>query len=67
MSTTPSVAEQLFVSELFLQNKGGGSSFIGRDDFQNTLSARQAWQGKPLMAHHVFRLHSLKHNSRHTA
>lgn len=26
---------------VFLQNKRGGSSFIGRDDFQTTLNALQ--------------------------
>lgn len=59
MSTSPA-AEKLFVSELFLQNPGGGSSFIGHDDFQNTLSALEAWQSRTLMAHHVLKLHSLK-------
>lgn len=59
-TTTTSVTEKLFVSELFLQNTGGGSGFIGRDDFQNTLSARQAWQSRTLMAHHVLKLRSLK-------
>lgn len=42
MSTTTTTTEQLFVSQLFLLNKGGGSSFTGRDDFQKTLSALQA-------------------------
>lgn len=42
MSTTSSVAEQLLVSELFLHNRGGGSCFIGRDDFQNTQRTRRA-------------------------
>ena len=42
MSTTSSGAEQFLVSELFLHNSGGGSCFIGRDDFQNTQRTRQA-------------------------
>lgn len=45
-STNPSSVEQLCVSKFFLQNKGGGSSFIRRDDFQNTLSAWRAVQSK---------------------
>lgn len=49
-----SAAQTLLVSGLFLQSRGGGSRFNGRDGFQNTLSAWQTRQSRPLMAHRVF-------------